>query len=126
MIAIGVFLVFGACMAAFAGTTLVWPGSALDKIWALNKAAHTQLSSAGSSVGGLFFLLSLTLIAAAVGWFKHRVWGWRLAVGIISAQVVGDLVNLLRGDLLRGGSGLTIASALLFYLLRSNVRTRFH
>jgi hypothetical protein len=126
MIAVGVFLLFGACMAALAGTTLVWPGTPLDKVWALNKAAHTQLSSAGRSVGGLFFLLSATLIVAAVGWFKHRVWGWRLAVGIIFAQVVGDLVNLLRGDLLRGGSGLSIAGALLFYLLRPNVRTTFH
>lgn len=126
VIAVGIFLLFGCCMAALAGTTLVWPGTSLDRVWALNKGAHTQLSSAGRSVGSLFFLLSATLIAAAVGWFKHRLWGWRLAIGIISAQAVGDLFNLVRGDLLRGGMGLTLAGALLLYLLRSNVRTAFH
>ncbi len=126
MIAVGVFLVFGACMAALAGTTLVWPGTALDKVWALNKAAYRQLSPAGRSIGGLFLLLSVILLTASVGWFKRRLWGWGLAVAIISTQVAGDIVNLFRGDLLRGGTGLTIAGALLFYLLRPHVRTKFH
>ena len=126
MIAVGVFLLFGACMATLAGTTLVWPGTALDRVWAFNKTAHTQLSSAGKSVGDLFFFLSVTLIAASIGWFKRRVWGWVLAVGIISTQVMGDLGNLVTGDLLRGATGLAIAGALLFYLLRPNVRATFH
>ena len=60
-----------------------------------------------------FFLQSAILAAAAVGWFKRRLWGWGLAVGIIFTQVVGDLVNFVKGDLLRGGTGLTIAGALL-------------
>ena len=85
-----------------------------------------QLAPIGSLVGALFLVLSTTFVAAAVGWFKRRVWGWRLVVGIISTQVAGDLINLVRGDRLRGVTGVTIAGALLFYLLRSNVRTAFH
>jgi hypothetical protein len=126
MTGVGAFLVFGASMAVLAGTTLVWRGTALDKVWALNKTAYRQLSPAGRSVGVLFLLLSATLVTAAVGWFKRRLWGWGLAVGIISAQVAGDFVNLVRGDFLGGGTGLTIAGALLFYLLRPKVRTTFH
>jgi hypothetical protein len=125
MTAVGVFLVFGACMAALAGTTLVWRGTSLDRVWVLNESAYSQLSAAGASVGALFLLLSAALVTAAVGWFKRRLWGWGLAVGIISTQVAGDFVNLVRGDLLRGGTGLAIAGALLFYLLRPKVRTRF-
>jgi mannose/fructose/N-acetylgalactosamine-specific phosphotransferase system component IID len=112
-------------MAALAGTMLVWPGTVLDKLWTLNQPAHKALAPAGSFMGPLFFLLSITLVTAAVGWFKQRVWGWRLTVLIISTQVIGDFVNLMRGDLLRGGTGLLIAGALLFYLLRSNIRTTF-
>lgn len=123
--AVGVFLVFGACMAALAGTTLALPGTALDRVWILNKAAYRQLSSAGSPVGALFFLLRATLATACVGWFKRRVWGWGLAVGVISMQLAGDLVNLVRGDYLRGGAGFTIAGALLLYLLRPRVRAMF-
>jgi hypothetical protein len=112
-------------MAALAGTLLLWPGTVLDKLWALNQPAHEALAPSGTFMGPLFFLLSITLGIAAVGWFKQRVWGWRLTVLIISTQVVGDFVNLVRGDLLRGGTGLLIAGALLFYLLRSDIRTTF-
>lgn len=125
MMAIGAFLIFGACMAALAGTTLMWRGTALDRIWVLNKSAYRQLSPAGTYIGVLFLLLSATLATAAVGWFNRNVWGWRLAVGIISTQVTGDLVNLVRGDFVRGGTGLAIAGALLFYLLRPKVRAAF-
>jgi hypothetical protein len=126
LIAVGGFLVFGACMAALAGTTLLWRGTVLDRVCALNKPAYRQLSPAGSSAGALFFLLSVILATASVGWFKRRLWGWGLAVGVISTQVAGDLIILLRGDFLRGVTGLTIAGALLFYLLHSTVRNTFH
>jgi hypothetical protein len=113
-------------MAALAGTTLVWRGTTLDRLWALNEPAYKQLAPIGSTVGPLFSLLSAALVAAASGWFKRRLWGWRLTVGIITVQVAGDFVNLLRGDFLRGGIGFTIAGVLLFYLLRPTVRASFH
>lgn len=113
-------------VAALAGGTLIWPGTPLDEAWALNRVAHAQLSAARRSVGGLFLLLSAILIGASVGWFKRRLWGWSLTVGIVSTQVVGDSINLVRGEFVRGGIGLTIASVLLVYLLRPKVRTMFH
>ena len=116
---------FGALMASFAGTTLIWRGSALDRIWALNATAYKQLAPLGRNVGILFLLLSAALAIAGVGWFKRRLWGWRLAVGIILTQILGDLVNFLVGDFLRGGLGLTLAGALLFYILRPEVRSHF-
>ena len=91
----------------------------------LNPPAYNQLAPAGHVVGPLFLLLSATLAFAAVGWFKRRLWGWRLAVGIISTQVAGDLVNLIRGDLLRGAMGFAIAGTLLIYLFRPRVRATF-
>jgi hypothetical protein len=123
--AVGIFLIFGASMAALAGSTLAFPGTPLDKLWALNRPAYTQLAPVGRVVGPLFLTLSAALLAAAVGWFKRRLWGWRLTVGIIATQVVGDLVNFARGDLLRGGTGFVIASLLLLYLLRPKVKQSF-
>jgi hypothetical protein len=112
-------------MASLAGTTLVWPGTAISKIWALNGAAYRQLAPFGWRVGILFLLLSAALVAAGVGWFRRSLWGWKLAILIIAIQVTGDLVNLLRGDLVRGGTGTVIAGALFLYLLRRNVRAAF-
>jgi hypothetical protein len=125
IIAVGIFLFFGAIMASFAGTTLVWPGTTLDRLWTLNPRAYKELAPHGKAVGIPFLLLGVTLAVAGMGWFRHRLWGWRLAVGIIAVQVLGDLVNAFMGDLVGGGVGFIIAGALLMYLLRREVRAAF-
>ena len=96
--AIGVFLFFGAVMASLAATTLLWRGTALDRVWALNPIAYKQLAPLGGAVGVLFLLLGAALTTAGIGWFRRRLWGWRLAVVIIAIQVLGDLVNCVSGD----------------------------
>ncbi len=121
----GVFLFFGATMALLAGSTLIWPGTVLDRAWNLNPAAYARLAPFGRTVGIPFLLLSATLILAGIGWFRRRLWGWALAVAIIATQLLGDLVNAFMGDVVRGGFGFLIAAALLFYLLRPNVRSAF-
>lgn len=126
MTAVGVFLFFGATMASIAGTTLTWPGTFLDRLWVLNPTAHKQLATFAKPAGILFLLLAAVLAMAGTGWFKHRLWGWRLAVAVIATQVLGDLVNFFKGDYLRGGVGFSIATALLFYLLRPVVRAVFN
>lgn len=123
--AIGIFLFFGAIMASLAATTLLWRGTALDRLWDLNPTAYKQLAPLGGTVGILFLLLGAALTTAGIGWFRHRLWGWRLAVVIIAIQVLGDVVNCVRGDLLRGGTGVVIAGALLLFLLRPRVRAAF-
>jgi len=124
--AVGVFLFFGAAMASIAGTTLTWPGTFLDRLWVLNPTAHKQLATFAKPAGTLFLLLAAVLAMAGTGWFKHRLWGWRLAVAVIAIQVLGDLINFFKGDYLRGGVGFSVATGLLFYLLRPVVRAVFN
>ena len=113
-------------MAGLAALTLSFRGTPLDRIWALNPAAYARLAPIAPVAGALFFLLSAALACAAVGWFRRRLWGWMLTVIIIASQVLGNLINCLRGDFLRGALGLLIAGALLLYLLRPEVRAGFH
>ena len=54
----------------------------------------------------------------------HRLWGWRLAIAIIATQVLGDVVNCVRGDLLRGGTGVIIAGGLLLFSLAIKDQSR--
>jgi hypothetical protein len=121
--AVGVFLFFGFVMASLAGTTLFWRGTPLDRMWAFNLRAYNQLEPRGRVVGLLFLLLGIALFAAGTGWFMRRRWGWRLAVAIITTQILGDLVNAFMGDVVRGAVGFIVAGALLVYLLRQDVRT---
>lgn len=112
-------------MASLAAITLLWRGTPLDRLWVLNPMAYKRLAPLGITVGILFLLLGAALVTAGVGWFGHRLWGWRLAVVIIATQVVGDVVSCVRGDLLRGGTGVIIAGALLLFLLQPKIRDGF-
>jgi hypothetical protein len=123
--AIGIFLLFGAIMASLAGTSLLWRGTPLDRIWVLNVRAYNQLTPLGRAIGIPFLLLGVALFAAGVGWFKHRRWGWTLAVGIIAIQITGDLASMVRGEALRGAAGAAIAGALLLFMTRRSVREAF-
>jgi hypothetical protein len=75
--------------------------------------------------GALFLLLTAVLAMSAVGWFRRRIWGWRLAMAIIATQLLGDFINLLRGEWIGGGVGVIIASALLLFLVRPATRAQF-
>ena len=124
-IAFGAFFVFGATMAAYAAITLLYPGTMLDSLWALNKRGHGALTSIGARAGGLFIFLSLALACAAAGWFRRRLWGWGLGVTVIAINAMSDLGQLASGERWRGAVGFVFAGALLFYMTRSSVRNYF-
>lgn len=124
-IPIGIFFIFGATMAAYAAITLLWPGTFLDALWALNKRGHAELVPFGKIAAPAFVILSASLAATAVGWFCRRYWGWLWGISIIAINATGDLVNLARGQALKGTVGVVIAGLLLMYMSRSTVRNYF-
>ena len=79
IIAVGIFLFFGATMAFFAGTTLVWRGTILHRTWVINAPAYARLSRFGKTIGIPFLLFGAILVVAGTGWFSRRFWGgdWR-------------------------------------------------
>jgi hypothetical protein len=81
--AIGIFLLLGTVMALLAGSTLVWRGTFLDRMWTLNPRAYDELAPMGKPVGLLFLSLAVALALAAIGWLKRRRWGWWLAVAVM-------------------------------------------
>ena len=112
-------------MALYAAITLLHPGTFLDGLWSLNPGAHRELLPIRKPAGVMFLLIAATAPITGYGWLRRRTWGWRLAVLGIGTQVLGDCVNLVRGDFLRGGAGLLIGGGLLFYLLSSKVKRNF-
>jgi len=118
-------LLAGAVAATYAAITLLHPGTILDRAWVLNSEGHAKLQPMARLAGPLFLVLAAALAAAGVGWFQQRRWGWRLAVLLIGANLVGDLVNLIAGSFLKGSVGVLIAGAILGYLLRPGTRAAF-
>src|SRR5215467_12034641 len=100
--AVGIFFYFAMTMALYAAITLLRPGTVLDRLWSLNPVAHRDLLMFRRPAGVMFLLIAAVAAIAGLGWFHRRIWGWRLAVFGIGAQVLGDCVNLVRGDFLRG------------------------
>jgi hypothetical protein len=72
-------------------------------------------------LGPLFVFLAVIMALASAGNFLNRRWGWWLAVGIFSANGLGDVVQLLGGRFIEGGIGVAAAGATLFYLTRPKV-----
>jgi hypothetical protein len=124
-VAIGGFFVFGAAMAAYAAATLLKPGTFLDTLWALNKRGHAGLASLGKGAVLLFAALSVLLALAAVGWLRRKYWGWMLGVSIIAVNAIGDLINGVMEDWVRGPVGVAIAGLLLIYMLQPRVQDYF-
>ena len=122
---VGIFLFFGATMASLAAFTLLWRGTALDGVWAFNPSAYKRTYASRRFSWDSLPATRCNPTVAGIGWFRHRLWGWRLAIAIIATQVLGDVVNCVRGDFLRGGIGVIIAGGLLLFLLRSNIRAAF-
>ena len=123
--AFGVFLFWGAAMATLAGTTLLWQGTILDRVWSLNPRAYHQLAPLGTKAGIPLLIVAGALASAGIGWFNRRHWGWCLAVAIIGTQIAGDLVNVILGYALEGVVGIAAGGALLVYLLKRSVRAGF-
>lgn len=122
--AIGVFLFFGAVMATCAATTLLRRRTPLDRLWALNPTAYNQLAPLGGIVVIFFLALAVALITAEMAWFRRRLWGWRLAVIIISTQALG--MSLTASEATGcAEERVTIAGALLLFLLQPRIRAAF-
>lgn len=121
----GVFLLSGAAMASLAGSTLIWRSAFLDRLWALNARKCHRLAPFGSAAGVAFLVLGAVLAIAGAGWFLRRSWGWGLAAALVATQTVGSVVNAILGDFWEGATGSILAGAILYFLLRRQVRTAF-
>jgi|SRR5271156_4210758 len=125
IIAIGVFLMFGSVMASLSGISLLWPGTALDRMWQLNPSAYAELAPVAKLAGCGFLFLGVTLGIAGAGWFRRKLWAWRLVLVVFAIQLVGDFTNFFRGRILGAAVGVSIAGLLLFFISRESVRGAF-
>jgi uncharacterized membrane protein (DUF2068 family) len=119
------FFAFGATVAGLTVVMLLAPGSWADAVWQLKPSAQSDFRTLGAAAVPLMLLVTGACAGAAIGLWRRRRWGCRLAVGVLGINLVGDLANaLLRHDW-RTLIGIPIGGAMLLYLTHSRIRDRF-
>ena len=111
------FFAFGAGICLVTIIALLFPGGALDPIWRLNPDAHVAFQQIGRLSILLMVVVGSACAVATIGLATRARWGVPLALGILSVNLVGDLLNaFLRHDL-RTLIGLPFGGAMIAYLL---------
>ena len=111
------FFGIGATICMLTIVMLLFPGSALDSLWRLNPDAHVAFQKIGTLSILLMFVVGTACALAAIGLTRRTRWGISLALGILTVNLVGDLLNaLLRHDP-RTLIGLPVGGAMVAYLL---------
>ena len=111
------FFGFGAIMCALTIELLLFPGTTFDSLWRLNPDAHTAFQSIGRWAIALMLVVGIGCTFAAIGLWRKRGWGIRLAIVILSINIVGDLFNALVRHDYRALIGLPVGGAMIFYLV---------
>jgi hypothetical protein len=115
------FFLLGALVSALACIALLLPGGALEPLWKLNPESHQALASLGPAGIWLMAVVSVACAASAAGLRSLSLWGHRLALLLLSVNLVGDVTNAIFRHDLRTLIGVPIAGLLIAYLLQPHI-----
>ena len=111
-----VFFASGAMICIGVVLALAFQGSFLDSIWKLRPDARADFDEMGDWSVALMAAVGAALGLAAFGLARGAEWGRRLALGVLTVNLVGDLANVIfRGDV-RTLIGLPIGALMIWYL----------
>jgi hypothetical protein len=96
---------------------LAFPGSFLEPIWRLRPDAHAEFQEFGTWSIALMATVGAACGLAAFGLALRAEWGRRLAVAVLSVNLVGDIFNAVFRHDLRTLIGLPIGGLMLWYLV---------
>jgi hypothetical protein len=118
-----IFFAGGALICLLVVLALAFPGGPLDSIWRLKPEAHTRFQQMGSGTSiALMTLVGTACGLTAIGLARNAEWGRRFAIGVLTMNLIGDLLNAwLRHDP-KTLIGLPIGGVMIVYLLTKRSR----
>lgn len=112
------FFAGGAVVCSLVMLALAFPGSVLEVIWKLRPGVRDEFQELGIWPVIVMAALGAACGLAAFGLARGAEWGRRLAIGILTVNLVGDMFNaVFRGDL-RTLIGLPIGGLMIWYLMK--------
>lgn len=119
-----IFFAAGALICLVTILALAFPGGFLEPIWRLKPEARVEFQKIGSWSVALMGVAGAACGLAAAGLAKNAEWGRRLAIGVLTVNLVGDSLNaLLRHDA-RTLIGLPIGGVMILYLVMNGRAAR--
>jgi hypothetical protein len=122
---LSLFFAAGTVPSTATALALAFPGPWTRTMWRLKPEAPGEFGRLGVLAIPLMLAVAASCAGAAVGLWMRRRWGHRLALVVLSVNLIGDSVNaVVRGDW-RTLIGVPIGGAMLVYLLRHRIRAWF-
>lgn len=119
-----IFFAAGALICLVTMLALAFPGGFLEPIWQLKPEARVEFQQIGNWSIALMAIVGTACGLAAVGLAKRAEWGRRLAIGILTVNLIGDTFNaILRHDP-RTLIGLPIGGLIILYLMKRGRQER--
>ena len=111
------FFAAGALICSLVMLAVAFPGSFLEIIWRLRPQARGEFEELGTWSIVLMAAVGAACGLAAFGLARGAEWGRRVAVAVLTVNVVGDMFNaVFRGDL-RTLIGIPIGGLMIWYLV---------
>ena len=123
--ALGFIFIFGVAMSGVAAVSLLTRATALESMWQIKPTAQDTFSQMGLWAPILLGAVCLACAGAAFGFFTGTKWGYRLGIGVLLLNLLGDIVNTLIGAELRAWIGVPIVALILWYLSFHKVKAFF-
>jgi uncharacterized membrane protein (DUF2068 family) len=92
---------------------------------ASQERAREGLARIGSWSVPLMSAVFVACLLAAIGLWRGLRWGYWLAVGMLSINLIGNIINVAAGMEPRAIVGVPVVLILLIYLLRNKTRDYF-
>jgi len=113
-----IFFGAGALICLVTMLALAFPGGFLEPIWRLRPDARLEFQKLGSWSVLFMAVVGTACGLAAAGLARQAEWGRRLAIGILTVNLVGDTLNTFLLHDLRTLIGLPVGGVMIWYLLR--------
>lgn len=111
-----IFFAAGALICSLVMLALAFPGSFWEIIWRLRPQVRGEFQELGTWSIVLMAAVGAACGLAAFGLARGFEWGRRIAIGVLTVNLVGDMFNaVFRGDP-RTLIGLPIAGLMIWYL----------